>query len=310
VDTTSRRGPLVSILIPCYNAERFVADAVNSALNQTHDNIEVVVIDDGSRDSSREVLKSFGDRIIFEAGPNQGACAARNRAFELCSGEYIQYLDSDDKLAVNKIDSQLPALETGDSDISLCKIGLFGDEKGERQEKRQHPHPVGDALEYFLNHPIQTAAPLMHRTWVEKSGGFRKGLKRGQEADFHRRLGALGPRLSMVDQILVWVRMHDGPRITHKAVDPHQTVEVWLSLVEAIAASAAWNEDRRYTIAKSLLDASRSLYAQGGEALAIEGIETAVEICPRVLDCDRLSRRVLTAIFGPIKAERFIRAVR
>ncbi len=96
--------PLVSIIIPCYNSERWVAEAVQSALDQTYPHIEVIVIDDGSTDGSVEVLKSFGDCIYWETGPNRGACAARNRGTELAKGEYLQFLDADDFLLADSVD--------------------------------------------------------------------------------------------------------------------------------------------------------------------------------------------------------------
>ena len=100
--------PLVSILIPCHNAEAFVADAIESALGQTHPNVEVVVVDDGSTDRSLEVIRSYDGRIRWETGPCRGACAARNRALALSLGEFIQFLDSDDLLLPQKIERQLP----------------------------------------------------------------------------------------------------------------------------------------------------------------------------------------------------------
>ena len=83
-------NPLVSIVIPCYNYEEYVDEAINSALNQTYRNIEVIVIDDGSTDNSLEIIKSFEDKIRWETGPNKGACAARNRGIQLAKGEFIQ----------------------------------------------------------------------------------------------------------------------------------------------------------------------------------------------------------------------------
>ncbi len=74
---------LVSILIPCYNAERWIGQAIESALGQTWPNKEVIVVDDGSTDGSLEVIKSFGDRIKWETGPNRGGNVARNRLLEL-----------------------------------------------------------------------------------------------------------------------------------------------------------------------------------------------------------------------------------
>ena len=102
---------LVSILIPVYNAEAFVAEAIQSALNQTWPAKEIVVVDDGSSDQSREILKGFesaGIKLIEQE--NRGASAARNRAFTQAQGDYVQYLDADDLLAPDKIAIQMQRL--------------------------------------------------------------------------------------------------------------------------------------------------------------------------------------------------------
>src|SRR5206468_2833779 len=102
--------PLVSILIPCYNAERWIAQAIDSALAQTWPAKEVIVIDDGSTDGSLEIIKSFGDRIRWETGPNRGGNVARNRLLELSLGEWLQYLDADDYLLDDKVGKQIEFL--------------------------------------------------------------------------------------------------------------------------------------------------------------------------------------------------------
>src|SRR5678815_984429 len=104
---TSALPPLVSILIPCYNAERWIRQCIESALDQTYPNKEVIVVDDGSKDASLEVIKSFGDRIRWETGPNRGGNAARNRLLQLAKGEWLQYLDADDYLLPEKISRQM-----------------------------------------------------------------------------------------------------------------------------------------------------------------------------------------------------------
>ncbi len=103
--------PSVSILIPCFNAERWVAQAIHSALDQTHEDKEVIVVDDGSTDGSLDVIKSFGNQIRWETGPNRGGNAARNRLLELATGEWVQFLDADDYLESDKISKQLKAVE-------------------------------------------------------------------------------------------------------------------------------------------------------------------------------------------------------
>jgi glycosyltransferase involved in cell wall biosynthesis len=91
-------APLVSIVMPCFNNEAYVAEAIDSALGQTYDNIEVIVIDDGSTDGSLDIIRSYGDRITWRTGPNEGACAARNKGLALARGEFIKFLDADDIL--------------------------------------------------------------------------------------------------------------------------------------------------------------------------------------------------------------------
>src|SRR5271165_4703155 len=108
--------PLVSILIPAYNAAEFVADAIRSAIAQTWERKEIIVVDDGSRDGTAEVARRFASRdIVFVSKENEGASAARNHALQLSQGDYIQWLDADDLLAPDKIERQLAALREGDS---------------------------------------------------------------------------------------------------------------------------------------------------------------------------------------------------
>src|SRR6476660_3331354 len=113
---------LVSILIPCFNAERWVSQAIASALVQTWPNKEVIVVDDGSTDGSLKVIKSFGDRIKWESGPNRGGNAARNRLLELSHGEWIQYLDADDHLLPAKIADQLADPKVNDADVIYSRV--------------------------------------------------------------------------------------------------------------------------------------------------------------------------------------------
>src|SRR5262245_15362018 len=94
-----RMTPLVSVLIPAYNAESWIADTIQSALAQTWPCKEVVVVDDGSTDGTLAVARRFASKnVLVVTQENQGAAAARNRAFSLCQGDYVQWLDADDLL--------------------------------------------------------------------------------------------------------------------------------------------------------------------------------------------------------------------
>ena len=103
-------NPLVSVLIPAYNAQEWIAQTIRSALAQTWPNKEIIVVDDGSCDRTASVARQFeseGVRVVTK--PNEGAAATRNRAFELSQGDYIQWLDADDLLSPDKIERQLAA---------------------------------------------------------------------------------------------------------------------------------------------------------------------------------------------------------
>ncbi len=102
---------LVSILIPCYNAERWIAQSIESALAQTYGSIEVIVVDDGSTDRSLDIIRGFGDRIRWETGPNRGGNWARNRLLDLARGEWVQFLDADDYLLPDKVEPQMHFLQ-------------------------------------------------------------------------------------------------------------------------------------------------------------------------------------------------------
>src|SRR4051794_31437339 len=105
---------LVSVLIPAYNVERWIGQALLSALRQTWPRIEVIVIDDGSTDRTAEVAHSVRSRVIrIVSQPNAGACAARNAALALAQGTYIQWLDADDLLHPEKIARQLARASDG-----------------------------------------------------------------------------------------------------------------------------------------------------------------------------------------------------
>src|SRR5688500_17394389 len=97
---------MISILIPCFNAERWIGQAIESALTQSWRAVEIIVVDDGSTDGSLAIIKRFGDRVRWETGANQGGNVARNRLLALARGEWVQYLDADDYLLPNKVRDQ------------------------------------------------------------------------------------------------------------------------------------------------------------------------------------------------------------
>ena len=126
------KRPLVSVLIASYNHEKFIGVAIDSCLNQTYSPIEVIVVDDGSTDKSREIIANYGKKIIPVFKENEGAISTRNVGFSVCKGEYICLLDSDDYFFPEKI-AELVKVVTSGLEIGwyFHRVKAIDTEKGE-----------------------------------------------------------------------------------------------------------------------------------------------------------------------------------
>jgi glycosyltransferase involved in cell wall biosynthesis len=182
----------VSVIIPCYNNAAFIEAAIDSALDQTYKDIEVIVINDGSTDSSAQKIKAYGDRIISIDQQNLGACAARNAGLAVASGKWIKFLDGDDWLYQNCIEDQINW--ASDSNIIQFGYPTIVNEKGDRLIERGHIHentfcPGKYAeLANFLEFPILISTTLYPTIILRSVGGFDPSVRRGQEHELHLRL--------------------------------------------------------------------------------------------------------------------------
>lgn len=124
------QSKLVSVIIPVYNAEDFISECIQSILNQTYRNIEIIVINDGSTDFTFEIINSFTDpRLILVSQENKGCSAAKNHGLRIAKGDFIQYLDADDYLSLDKIEKQVEKLIANDSNTAVCKTIIVSDNK-------------------------------------------------------------------------------------------------------------------------------------------------------------------------------------
>lgn len=124
---------MVSVIIPSYNRADKILPAVESVLNQTYTDLELIIVDDGSGDNTKEVIESINDsRLRYVYQENAGACAARNNGINQAKGEYIAFHDSDDIWHKDKLEKQMDALLKNDADIVCCKlIKIYSDGKTE-----------------------------------------------------------------------------------------------------------------------------------------------------------------------------------
>ena len=200
---------LVSIVVPCHNGARFLADAIESALAQTHPAIETIVVDDGSVDDTPAILERYADRVRVLHQQNRGPSAARNAALAVARGEYVAFLDADDRFRPEKIARQVAILDTR-PDIGLVYGGWrFIDEEGRSLPGEGRPRGEGDMLPaLLLGNPIHPLAAVVRRALVAEVGGFEEGLRGCEEWDLFLRLSRRGMRWASVDAPLAEYRLH------------------------------------------------------------------------------------------------------
>jgi glycosyltransferase involved in cell wall biosynthesis len=181
---------LVSILIPCYNAERWIAQAIESALAQTWIAKEVIVVDDGSADRSLEVIRSFGNRIRSETGTHQGGNAARNHLLEMAQGEWVQYIDADDYLLPDKITDQMVFLAShADADVVFSPVTLERwSARGCPCELLPIPKPHDPWVLLARWWLPQTGASLWRKRAISDVGGWKLDQLCCQEHELYLRL--------------------------------------------------------------------------------------------------------------------------
>jgi glycosyltransferase involved in cell wall biosynthesis len=187
--------PLVSILIPCYNAAPWVAATIESALAQSWSRCEIIVVDDGSRDESLAIARSFESRgVTVISQPNRGASAARNRALSHARGEFIQFLDADDILSRDKISLQIALLATSPArSVSSCRWVRFVESPQDADHVEQpNFHNLSGVeflqLFYETGAMMQPAAWLCPRTLLDEAGPWDESLSLNDDGEYFARV--------------------------------------------------------------------------------------------------------------------------
>jgi len=197
--------PTVSVIIPVYNGEPYLAEAINSALQQTLSPEEIIVVDDGSLDDTRKIASSFASRIRYFFQENAGAAAARNTGVMAATGNYLSFLDSDDLWMPDKLERQLDCFA---ADPSLDVV--FG-------HARQFicPRMTGrpEALAPVNLEPMPTQMPsaiFVRRTAFFRVGLFRTDLKIADCIDWYARARDAGLKERMLPEVVFLRRIHDS----------------------------------------------------------------------------------------------------
>jgi glycosyltransferase involved in cell wall biosynthesis len=307
VTTAPATGPLVSVIIPCRDAERWVGEAIDSALAQTYRWTEVVVVDDGSTDGSLAVIEGYGERVRWESGPPRGGNAARNRGLRLSRGELIQWLDADDYLMQEKLERQVHHLRAQDADV------VFGDWRDEHVDPRggRRAGPVVSAessdvlFDLLRGRWTPHHAYLMRRRAVEAVGGWDETLPVLQDPDLLIRVCIAGARFAYQPGCHAVYRRHgDG---SHSARNRSHYPRVYAGIVERagarLEAAGRLTAGYRRALALSHFHVARNFYETDRGAWAYH-LRRTLELDPVFRPRESRLFNVVAGLLGLGPAER------
>ena len=207
-------NPLVSICLPCFNAERYIGAAIESVLAQTYAPIEVIVVDDGSSDGSAEVVGSYqanGVRLV--SGHHMGAAAARNLALAHSSGRFVLFLDADDLIGPNHVESLAARLEETDRRLAFGRLARFsGNTAGARFSPDLHCHDL-PGIEWLCRHwiggapVVQCGMFLIPSVLIKDHGGWDERLSLLDDFEFFSRIICKSDGLAYAPQACLYYRV-------------------------------------------------------------------------------------------------------
>lgn len=269
--------PTVSVVIPCYNAEAFVAEAVASVWEQTYPVEEVVCIDDGSTDGTLEVLRSLQERskalFVVLSQPNGGPSAARNLGLARGTGDYVQFLDADDLLLPDKIEHQVALIEASESvpDLVAAAHEVVFPYADRREVVDVEPNPW---LGLFCSRLGITSANLYRREAVLRVGGWNEEMKTSEDPELAFRLLRRGPHVVLDPVPKTVLRRREDSQWN---ADKRASLRGWLRLrMEFLAwtrSHGTLTQDQAHVVEGKVFEVIRSVHtydpALAEEALAM-----------------------------------------
>jgi glycosyltransferase involved in cell wall biosynthesis len=223
--------PLVSCIVPVFNGERFLAEALDSILRQTYRPLEVVVVDDGSTDGTAGVIAAYGPRLRSFYQPNAGEPSARNRGLSAARGAFVAFLDADDLWHAEKLERQMarfharPGLDGSVTHAQNFWAAELREEQARYQDRR-YAQPL----------PAWTCASLLaRRELFEAVGPFDPSLLIGDDNDWFLRARHYGALMELLPDVLVYRRLH-GANLSRQRFD---------EIPDALLRIAKLNLDRR-----------------------------------------------------------------
>jgi glycosyltransferase involved in cell wall biosynthesis len=253
------------VIVPVFNVERYVAQAVESALGQSHPDVQVVVVNDGSTDGSVDALAPYRDRIVYVEQANRGLAGTRNRALREATGEYVALLDADDVWLPDRLERMVSHLE-GHPEVGFVTSDAFFMHEDEPSDVRYYEHfdfllqgdpfGTGDQRYWILFHNFVMGMTVVRRALFERHGYFEESLRTSEDWDLWIRFIFAGERAGLVNEPLCYYRI----RADSLSADRHRVYHDALRVLER-AVSGLGRDD--------LVGLAKPLLRRGKHALAL-----------------------------------------
>lgn len=195
--------PLVSVIIPVFNGERFLREAVQSVLGQKYSRIEIIIVDDGSTDGTEAVAKSFPETVRYLRQTNQGPAAARNRGIEQAQGSLLAFADADDLWPAGKLELQLPYL-TGDAAVEIVMGRIQQVLLSQTVDGQTRAEEFADPA-----FSVNLGSAIIRKSVFERVGLFDETMRYSEDVDWFMRAREAGARIVTIDAVTLFYRQHE-----------------------------------------------------------------------------------------------------
>jgi glycosyltransferase involved in cell wall biosynthesis len=209
---------LISCIIPVYNGERYLGEAIDSILAQTSRPLEIIVVDDGSTDGTAEVAAGYGDRLSYVRQNNAGPAAARNLGLNLAQGEFVAFLDADDLWHPEKLRRQMARFQARpELDYCVGYVQNFWIPELQAEAEKYRGHRISEPMPGYV-----TGTLLARCVVFEMLGLFDPALDHGDSTEWFLRAVERGAMTELLPDLLLYRRLHPNNRSRARAANSRE----------------------------------------------------------------------------------------
>jgi glycosyltransferase involved in cell wall biosynthesis len=292
--------PLVSIVIPSYNHERYLAAAIDSVLAQDYPRIELIVIDDGSTDGSPGILKSYGSRFHWELQSNQGQVATLNRGWSMSQGDVLAYLSADDLLLPGAVGAAVRCLsQNADAVLVYCDFNLIDPSSAVVRRVRAPEFDYREMLTKMVCPPGPGA--FFRRAAFEKAGKWHTGFRQMLDYEYWLRLGLHG-RFVRIAEVLAAYRVHPGSQsfASTSQIRPEEPIKIIEAYFDGPLVPPQLRGARIEALSTAHLHSAHLHFRMGNYRRGLAALQRGFALHPRSLLSLRPLRVAFNIVFNRI----------